>query len=142
MPRSLSKIKLIYDDCAGCGQIVRSFSFNLETAVGSQKSAQALGAPSKIKKCLITHKVTTNFLISPGTPIPYASFLRSTAVSRFNSPTLCLKRSKHLTQTSPSLRRLLIADRLLEQAHTMFLFNAFPDSVPTNPLHPCPLPVP
>ncbi len=36
--------------------------FNLETAVGSQKSAQALGAPRKIKKCLITHKVTTNFL--------------------------------------------------------------------------------
>ena len=36
--------------------------FNLGTAVGSQKSTQALGALSKIKKCLITHKVTTNFL--------------------------------------------------------------------------------
>jgi len=58
--------------------------FNLETAVGSQKSAQALGAPRKIKQCLITHKVATNFLISPCTPIPYASFLRPTAVSRFN----------------------------------------------------------
>ncbi len=55
---------------------------NLETAVGSQKSTQALGAPSKIKKCLLTHKVTTNFLISAGTPKPSASFLRPTAVSR------------------------------------------------------------
>ncbi len=59
-------------------------SLNLETAVGSQKSTQALGALSKIKKCLITHKVTTIFFISPCTPIPYASFLRPTAVSRFN----------------------------------------------------------
>jgi hypothetical protein len=59
-------------------------TFNLETAVGSQKSAQALGAPRKIIKCLITYKVTTNFFISPCTPIPYASFLRPTAVSRFN----------------------------------------------------------
>jgi len=55
---------------------------NLETAVGSQKSTQALGAPRKIKKCLITNKVTTNFLISRCTPISYASFLRPTAVSR------------------------------------------------------------
>jgi hypothetical protein len=39
------------------------------------------GAPRKIKKCLITHKVTI-FFISPCTPIPYASFLRPTAVSR------------------------------------------------------------
>ena len=54
----------------------------LETAVGSQKSTQALGALTKIKKCLITNKVTTNFFISPCTPIPYASFLRPTAVSR------------------------------------------------------------
>jgi hypothetical protein len=55
---------------------------NLETAVGSQKSTQVLGAPCKIKKCLITQKVPTNFFISPCTPIPYASFLRPTAVSR------------------------------------------------------------
>jgi hypothetical protein len=38
-----------------------SLSLNLETAVGSQKSTQVLGAPRKIKKCLITHKVTTIF---------------------------------------------------------------------------------
>jgi len=36
--------------------------FNLETAVGTQKSAQALGAPGKIKKCPITTEVTTIFL--------------------------------------------------------------------------------
>ncbi len=55
---------------------------NLETAVGSQKSAQALGAPGKIKKCLITTKVTTTFFISPCTPISYTACLRPTAVSR------------------------------------------------------------
>ena len=53
-----SPMRLIHDECAGCGQIFRSFSFN--------------------------------------------------------SPTIRLKRSKHLTQTSPSLRRSLISDRLLE----------------------------
>ena len=57
-------------------------SITLETAVGSQKSAQALGAPGKIKKCLITTKVTTTFFISPCTPISYTAFLRPTAVSR------------------------------------------------------------
>jgi len=57
--------------------------FNLETAVGSQKSGQALGAPGKIKKRLITTEVTTIFFISPGTPISYTYILRPTAVSRF-----------------------------------------------------------
>ncbi len=61
---------------------------NLETAVGSQKSAQALGAPGKIKKCLITTEVTTTFFISPGTPISYTAFLRPTAVSRLNHSSL------------------------------------------------------
>jgi outer membrane lipoprotein len=46
---------------------------------------QAFGAPRTIKKCLITNTVTTNFLISPCTPIPYASFLRPTATSRIMS---------------------------------------------------------
>jgi|GEM_PF-269361 len=54
----------------------------LETAVGSQKSAQALGAHGTIKKCLITSEVTTTFCIAPCTPIPYTSFLRPTVVSR------------------------------------------------------------
>ena len=67
-------------------QTLRPVPFNLETAVGSQKSTRALGAPRTIQKCLITHKVTTNFLISPCTPIRDASFLRPTAVSRFNTP--------------------------------------------------------
>jgi len=34
---------------------------NLKTAVESQKSAQALGAPGKIKNYLITTNVTTTF---------------------------------------------------------------------------------
>jgi len=51
----------------------------LETAVGSQKSAQALGA---IQKCLITIKVTTTFCISPCTPISYTAVLRPTAIFR------------------------------------------------------------
>ena len=55
---------------------------NLETAVGSQKSAQPLGAPGKIQKCLITTKVTTTFCISPCTPIACTAFLCPTAVSR------------------------------------------------------------
>ncbi len=55
---------------------------NLETAVGSQKSAQALGAPDKIQKCLITTEVTTTFCLSPCTPIAYTAFLCPTAVSR------------------------------------------------------------
>ncbi len=57
-------------------------SLNLETVVGSQKSAQALGAPGKIQKCLITTEVTTTFCISPCTPISYTAVLRPTAVSR------------------------------------------------------------
>jgi len=118
----------------------------LEPAVGSQKSTQALGAPRTTKKCLLTNKVTTNFLIAPCTPKPYVSFLRPTADSRiipsrfwyirspskirlisdkcagfgqifrsfsFNSSTIRLKRSKHLTQTSPSSPRSLNSDRLL-----------------------------
>jgi len=59
--------------------------FNLETAVGSQKSAQALGAPGKIKKCRITTEVTTNFFLSLCTPISSTFVLRPTAVSRFKT---------------------------------------------------------
>ena len=55
---------------------------NLKTAVGSPKSTQALGAPGKSEKPLITNKVTTSFSDSPCTPIAYASFSRPTAVSR------------------------------------------------------------
>ncbi len=55
---------------------------NLETAVGSRKSTQALGAPGEAEKYLITNKVTTNFTASPCTPISYISFSRPTAVSR------------------------------------------------------------
>ncbi|MEE9303135.1 MAG: arylesterase [Thiotrichaceae bacterium] len=55
---------------------------NLENAVGSQKSTQAIGAPSKTEKLLTTNKVTTNFSVSLSTPLSHASFLRSTALSR------------------------------------------------------------
>ena len=41
-----------------------------------------LGAPRKIKKVLITIKVTTNFKIFLCTPRDYMSFSRPTAVSR------------------------------------------------------------
>jgi len=64
--------------------IVHLVIFNLESAVGSQKSTQALGVPAKIKKCRITTEVTTNVFISPGTPISCTFVLRPTAVSRFN----------------------------------------------------------
>ena len=37
--------------------------FPLEMAVGSQKSAHFLGAPGKIKNCLITTEVTTTCLL-------------------------------------------------------------------------------
>ncbi len=83
-----------------CNKITRTKShpifgppLNLETAVGSQKSAQALGAPDKIQKCLITTEVTTTFCIAPCTPISYTSFLRPTAVSRLNAPHS--KKSQH-----------------------------------------------
>ena len=59
--------------------------FNLKTAVGSRKSAQALGAPGKLKKLLITNKVTTNFFNLPCTPTAYASFSRPTAVFRLKT---------------------------------------------------------
>jgi len=64
------------------GSIPKLHPIILETAVGSQKSAQALDAPGKIKKCLITTKVTTTFFISPCTPISYTAVLPPTAVSR------------------------------------------------------------
>ena len=65
------------------GEFFQHSSINLETAVGSQKSTQPLGAPDKIQKGLITTKVNSTFGISPCTPIACASFLRPTAVSRF-----------------------------------------------------------
>ena len=72
---------------------------NLETAVGSQKSAQVLGTPGKIKKCLITTEVTTTFCISPCTPISYTAFLRPTTVSRFTRDRT--PRAWHATHRQP-----------------------------------------
>ncbi|VAW78152.1 hypothetical protein MNBD_GAMMA13-1967 [hydrothermal vent metagenome] len=61
---------------------VKNRSLNLEKSVGSRKSTQALGAPGKPEKLLITNKVTTNFSDSPCTPISCMSFSRPTDLSR------------------------------------------------------------
>ena len=95
---------------------IAQLRFNRETAVGSQKSTQALGAPRTIKKCLITPKVTTNFLISPCTPIPYASFLRPTAVSRFNLKTAVGSRKSAQPLDAPrKLKNRLITQKVTTQ---------------------------
>ncbi len=54
----------------------------LDKSVKTRKSMQALDAPSKIKKNLITNKVTATFLISLCTSIAYMSFPRLTDLSR------------------------------------------------------------
>ncbi len=48
-------------------------TLNLDKSVKTRKSMQALDAPSKIKKNLITNKVTATFLISLCTSIAYMS---------------------------------------------------------------------
>jgi hypothetical protein len=64
-------------------ELIAEFSLlNLETAVESRKYRQALGAPRKTEKLLITNKVTTNFSVSLCTPVSYLSFSYLTAVSR------------------------------------------------------------
>ncbi len=57
-------------------------SIILDKSVKTRKSMQALDAPSKIKKNLITNKVTATFLISLCTSIAYMSFPRLTDLSR------------------------------------------------------------
>ncbi len=59
-----------------------------------------LRAPKALRPCWMTPRLREGMLFehSPLT---------------LNSPTSCLKRSKYLTQTSPSSRRSLISDRLL-----------------------------
>ncbi len=56
---------------------------NLNTAVGSRKSAQPLDAPRKCNNWLITQKVTTQLLNSLCTSIACTAFSRSTAAFRF-----------------------------------------------------------
>ena len=68
-------------------------NLNLESSAGSRKSTQALGAPGKTEKALITSKVATRFSVSPCTPISYVSFPRPTEDSRLNDP-YSPKRSK------------------------------------------------
>jgi len=57
-------------------------TLNLENAVGSRKSTQALNAPSKFKNLLITNKVATQFLNSLCTSISCMSFPRPTTFPR------------------------------------------------------------
>jgi hypothetical protein len=72
----------------------------LETAVGSRKSAQALDAPGKFEKALITNKVTTRFSNSPCTSISCTSFSRPTAVSRM------IRTIRPLDRPDPGLERV------------------------------------
>jgi hypothetical protein len=58
---------------------------NLENAVGSRKSAQAIDSSSYMKKVLITSKVTTHFFITLSKSIDCTSFSRPTAFSRVNA---------------------------------------------------------
>jgi hypothetical protein len=58
---------------------------NLENAVGSRKSAQAIDSSSYMKKVLITNKVTTHFFITLSKSIACTSFSRPTAFSRLKA---------------------------------------------------------
>jgi len=86
--RSLYKIGQIYCRCAGCGQIFRSFSGNIEK--GRQLRARAFWTAPRLREGML-------FEHSPFS---------------LNSRTLRLKRSKYLTQTSIPSSRSLISDRL------------------------------
>jgi type IV pilus assembly protein PilE len=54
----------------------------LKKAVGSRKSSQVIGAPSKFKHAFIANKATTRFSNSLCTPITYAFFSRPTTFSK------------------------------------------------------------
>jgi len=66
-------------------QVALAQSLNLEKSVESRQSTQAIGAPSKSEKALITSKVTTSFSDSLCTPISYVSLPRSTDFSRLKN---------------------------------------------------------
>ena len=78
---------------------------NLKTAVGSRKSAQAIDAPGKSEKALITSKVTTSFSDSPCTPMAYTSFSRPTAVFRLKTYPEIGRKGR-----IPETRELIISD--------------------------------
>jgi len=60
-------------------------TINLDSAVESRKSAQALDAPRKFENARLTNKVSATSPNSLGTPITHTSFSHSTTDSRFNS---------------------------------------------------------
>ncbi len=98
--RSRSQIRLIYCGCTGGGQIFRSFSGKVEK--GRQLRSQAFG--------VLTYSVYAPRAKSPAALLD--SLFEHSPFS-LNSPTIRLKRSKHLTQTSTPSQRSLIWDRLL-----------------------------
>jgi D-alanyl-D-alanine carboxypeptidase/D-alanyl-D-alanine-endopeptidase (penicillin-binding protein 4) len=84
---------------------------NLETAVGSRKSTQALGASGESEKPLITNKVTTSFSDSPCTAIAYASFSCPTAVSRLKTSREIWPFAVFINQAAPhDLRKRLVRE--------------------------------
>jgi len=72
----------LYSLSGGVAILCNSPAITLEKSVGSQKSTQALNAPSKLKNLFITRKVTTQFFNSLFTSISCMSFLRPTDFSR------------------------------------------------------------
>ncbi len=104
--RSLSKIRQIYCRCAGCGQIFRSFSRNIEK--GRQLRARAFG--------VLTYSVYAPRAKSPAAcwtaPRLREGMLFEHSPFSLNSRTLRLKRSKYLTQTNIPSSQSLISDRL------------------------------
>ncbi|MEC4673517.1 MAG: hypothetical protein VST68_04960 [Nitrospirota bacterium] len=75
----------MYDSKLALLNISLTWPINLETAVGSPKSSQALGAPRQTEKCLITTKVTRLFLFHDAHQYLTDLFLRPTAVSRIHA---------------------------------------------------------
>ncbi len=98
------------DDCSPKQRI------NLDKSVKTRKSMQALDAPSKIKKNLITNKVTATFLISLCTSIAYMSFPRLTDLSRINELT---------EQISQGLQRVTLNTQSWQDMHLVKLLERF-----------------
>ena len=97
---------------------------NLEKSIGSRKATQALGAPGKSEKSLITNKVTTSFSDSPGTPIANASFSRPIDFSR-----LKLSYSALLFSLLALLPLNLLADGAVGNAPELLLAKRWSDEL-------------
>ncbi len=96
--RSLYKIGQIYCRYAGCGQIFRSFSGNIEK--GRQPSPRLRQTGQLRARAFWTAPRLREGMLFEQSPFS------------LHSPTIRLKRSKYLTQTSIPSSRSLISDRL------------------------------